>query len=160
MTYSYTYSVVDIETVMRRFTADIVMMAQSSHAITEAKARDYAHDVEALAKEGYLDMVDLTLCSLGVEIKAAQYKVNTSSGELAISRPGGVMWPRVSFPEFRIVLFYTDEYDVASREAMRRKLRISWVPANADTSHSSLSRAGGRNYASNGWGLQRTDFSP
>lgn len=159
MTSSYTYSVVDIETVMRRFTADVVMMATSSNAITEAKARDYAHDVEALAKAGYLDMVDLTLYNLGVEVKAAQYKVNTSSGELAMNRPGGVMWPRVSFPEFRIVLYHTDAYDAAAQQAMRSKLRVSWSATNADTSHSSLKQSQGRDYASNGWGLQRTDFS-
>lgn len=33
-TRSYTYTVTDIETVVRRFTADIVMIAQSSGAIT------------------------------------------------------------------------------------------------------------------------------
>ena len=46
--------VADIETVVRRFKADLVMIAQSTGAFTEAKARDYAHDVEVLAKEGYL----------------------------------------------------------------------------------------------------------
>lgn len=159
MTFSYTYSVADIETVMRRFTADIVMMATSSSAITEAKARDYAHDVEALAKAGYLDMVDLTLYSLGVEVKAAQYKVNLASGDLALSRPGGVMWPRVSFPELRIILSHTDAYDAAAQQAMKSKLKVTWTSTNADTSHSSLTRSGARDYASNGWGLQRTDFS-
>jgi hypothetical protein len=51
-TYTETYSIADIEVVMRRFLADIVMMATSSGAVTESRARDYAHDVEALAKAG------------------------------------------------------------------------------------------------------------
>ena len=46
-TVSHTYT--DIETVVRRFATDLVMIAQSSRAITETKARDYAHDIEALA---------------------------------------------------------------------------------------------------------------
>ena len=41
------------------------MIAQSSGAITEACAHDYAHDVELLAKEGYLKSVDLTLLQQG-----------------------------------------------------------------------------------------------
>jgi hypothetical protein len=107
-TRSYTYTITDIETVVRRFTANIAMIAQSSGAITEAKAREYAHDVEALAKKDYLEKVDLTLFSGAVEICATQYVVDTSAGDIAMSRPGGVMWPRVPDPYLRIVLSYTD----------------------------------------------------
>jgi hypothetical protein len=158
-TRSYTYTITDIETVVRRFTADLVMIAQSSGAITEAKARDYAHDVDALAKSDYLEKVDLTLFSGAVEIRATQYVVDTSAGDLAMSRPGGVMWPRVPDPYLRIVLNYTDAYDAAARDAMQRLLRINWTPTDADTSHSSLTRSGGRSYASNGWGIQRRDYA-
>ena len=156
-TYSYTIS--DIETVVRRFTADLVMIAQSSGAITEGKALDYAHDVEVLAKEGYLKMVDLTLLCGSTEIRAVQYVVNTSSGDLGMSRPGGVLWPRVENHGFRIILYYTDDYDATAREAMKSKLKIGWVPTSTDTSHSGLSHSGGRDYASNGWGMQRKDFT-
>lgn len=123
-TESYTYTTTDIETVVRRFTADIVMIAQSSGAITEAKAREYAHDVEVLAKNNYLKKVDLTLFSGAVEVRATQYLVDTSTGDLAMSRPGGVMWPRVPNPYLRIVLSYTDAYDWAAKEVMKQKLRI------------------------------------
>src|SRR5438067_10353166 len=92
-TYSYTTS--DIEKVVRRFTADLVMIAQSSGTITEAKAREYARDVETLAKNGYLKRVDLTLLCGTREITATQYTVNTEAGGLSMSRPGGVLWPRI-----------------------------------------------------------------
>jgi hypothetical protein len=52
-----TYSVADIEVVMRRVTADLIMIASSTGAVTEAKALDWAHDVELLTKNGYLKMV-------------------------------------------------------------------------------------------------------
>ena len=158
-TQSFTYTITDIETVMRRFTADIVMIAQSSGAITEAEARDYAHDIEALAKKGYLKKVDLTLFSGTVEIRATQYVVDSSAGDLAMSRPGGVMWPRVHDPHLRVVLTHTDNYDAAAKETMKNKLRIYWTPTNADTSHSRLTQSGGRSYASNGWGMQRRDYA-
>ena len=156
---SHTYTVADIEIVVRRFTADIVMIAQSSGAITEAKARDYGYDVELLAKMGYLKEVDLALFSGSVEICATRYVVDVSAGSLAMSRPGGVMWPRVHNPYLRIVLYFTDSYDSAAREAMKSKLKTPWSLTDADTSHIGLTRAGGRDYASNGWGMQRKDFA-
>jgi hypothetical protein len=158
-TTSYTYSVADIETVMRRFTADIVMMAQSSRAITEGKAREYAYDVELLAKKGYLEKVDITLLSAGVEKRAATYHVDTSAGELTASRPGGVLWPQVPNARLRIILTHSDSYTQTARETMRDKLKTSWGPTNEDTSHTSLASSGNRDYASNGWGLQRKDYT-
>jgi hypothetical protein len=157
-TATETYTTVDIENVVRRFLADIVMIAQSSGAITEAKAREYAHDVEALAKNGYLRSVDLTLLSGQREVAAARYTVNTASGELNMSRPGGVRWARVADADFRIVLYYTKAYDDAARAWMKNRLKIGWTSTNADTSHLSLRRTGNRDYASNGWGLQREDY--
>lgn len=143
---------------MRRFAADLIMIASSSGAITEAKAREYASDIELLAKEGYLKKVDLTLLNGLVEIRAVTYEVNTESGDLSMSRPGGVLWPRILNPTLRVVLSYTGDYTTEAREKVRRKLRINWVPTNADTSHSSLSQSGGRDYTSNGWGMQRKDY--
>lgn len=159
MTSSYTYTESDIEAVLRLFTADIVMIAQSSGALTESKARHYAHDVEALAKKGYLAWVDLTLFSNGAEVEATRYTVNTSGNDLVSSRPGGVMWPRVSNPFFQIILSYTSAYDSSAREAMRPHLLIPWGPTSADTNHSSLKASGGRDYSSNGWSLQRQNYS-
>jgi hypothetical protein len=108
MTYTgsetYTYTIADIETVVRRFTADLVMIAQSSGSITEAKAHQYAHDVELLAKNGYLKRVDLTLFSGTTEIMATQYTVNRAAGSLSMSRPGGVLWPRIPNATLRIIL--------------------------------------------------------
>jgi hypothetical protein len=158
-TETYSYTTADVETVARRFTADLVMIAQSSGAITEDKAREYAHDVEALAKKDYLKSVDITLFSGSIEQYATQYTVNTASGHLTMSRPGGVMWPRVANAYLRIILFYTDNYTPTAKEAMRSKLKISWGPTNDDTSHATLKSAGGRDYASNAFGLQRKDYA-
>lgn len=163
MSYTYaateTYSVADIEVVMRRVTTDLVMIASSTKAITEEKARDWGHDIEILAKNGYLKKVDLTLLSSGVEQKATCFEVNTASGDLTMSRPGGVMWPQVLNPELRIVLSYTSTYDDAAKKAMAPKLNINWVPSNADLSHATLTASASRDYVSHGYGMQRKDFS-
>jgi hypothetical protein len=158
-TATETYSVIDIETVMRRVTADIVMIASSTGAISEGKAREWGHDIEVLAKNGYLREVDLTLFSENSEVKAIRYDVNTESGTLTTSRPGGVLWPRVNQPYLRIILMYTSKYDAEARSKLKAKLCIDWTPSNADTSHSTLKSTSGRNYVSNAYGMQRKDFN-
>jgi hypothetical protein len=154
-----TYSVADIEIVLRRVCADLLMIAGSTKAVTEEKARNWAHDIEILAKNGYLRMVDLTLLYAGVEICATRFFVNTDSGELSSSRPGGVLWPEIPGAELRIIVFYTDAYDAAAKEKTKGRLRIGWVASNADTSHASLASRSGRDYVSNGYGMQRKDFN-
>lgn len=160
-TYSTTetYSFTDIELVMRRVTADLVMIAASTGAVTEAKARDWGHDIEVLAKNGYLHMVDLTLLSNGAEQKAIRFIVNPLSGELTTSRPGGVLWPKVLNPDLRILLFHTAKYDAMSKERLKSKLKLSWFPSSIDASHSTLKANGNRDYVSNGYGMQRRDYS-
>ena len=155
---SYSWSTADIEKVANRFRADIVMIAQSSAAITEACAHDYAYDVELLAKGGYLKSVDLTLFSSRVEVRAVKYYVNTEAGDLTMSRPGGVRWPKVDDPIFRIVLRYSSDFTESARQKINSKLKNNWSPTDADTSHSTLISTGGRDYASNGWGMGRKDF--
>lgn len=160
-TRAATYTSIDIAAAMRRMEADMVMIAQSTGAITEAKARDWAHDIELLAQAGYLKSVDLTLLAggaNGAEQKAVTYYVNLEAGGLNCSRPGGVLWPRVANPFLRIVLRYTDDYGAAEKQQMQSRLKISWSPTSADTRHLALSHSGGRNYVSGAYGLGRSDF--
>ena len=112
-----------------------------------------------LAKAGYLAWVDVTLLQNGVELRAVRFNVDTDAGTLTTSRPGGVLWPRVTGAELRIVIRYTDAYTSTAREATRSKLKIGWTTSHADTSHSSLSSSGGRNYVSSTYGMQRKDWA-
>lgn len=158
-TITETYTKTDIEIVIRRFRADIIMIAQSSGAITENKARDYAYDVEVFAKHKCLDGVDITLLSSeGQEIEAVRYTVDTNTRNLAMERPGGVMWRHVSNATLRIVLIFTKNYDEVKRVRLQKQLKIKWVPTDADIDHSSLKSISGRSYVSNGWTLRREDF--
>lgn len=158
-TATYSYTDTDIEKVVRRFRADVTMIAQSTAAITELKAKHYAEDVETLAKAGYLKKVDLTLLDDNEEVAAAVYTVNAAGEALTTSVPGGVLWPRVNKPYLRIVLFHTDTYTETAKAVMKPRLNINWSPSNDDTSHSTLQAKGGRAYVSNGWGLERKDYS-
>jgi hypothetical protein len=158
-TRTATYTTVDVENVVRRVRADITMIADSTGAWTPQQAADYAHDIEVLAKKGYLAWVDVTLLSGGTEIKAVRFDVDTDAGSLATSRPGGVLWPKVPFAHLRIVICRTSAYDADAEREMRGKLRIGWTTTFDDTSHSSLPGCSGRNYTSNAYGMKRNDWS-
>jgi hypothetical protein len=157
-TSSYTFA--DIEKVVCNFRTDLLMMADSSKAMSQDEARKYANDVECLAKNGYLKSVDVTLLDvLGTELRAVRYDVDTQSGGMTGSRPGGVRWPQTQFGSIRVVVWYTSDYDDVAKEKLREKLEISWGPTSVDTSHSSLKSGAGREYASNGFSMQRKDFT-
>lgn len=154
-TYTQTYTKTDIEAVFRRFKADLLMIAQSSGALSEGDALDYAHDLELFAKAGVLEFVDLTLLDGLAEVEAARYTVDVSGG-LSTSRPGGVLWPKVRDPKLRVVVRHTEEY--YSRN-FGGKLKVTWRPTNEDVSHDGrLTEVGTREYSSNGWALHRQDY--
>jgi hypothetical protein len=154
-----TYTDLDVENVVRRVKADLVMMADSTGGWTPDQARNYAHDVEVLAKGGYLRYVDVTLFSAGVEQIATRFDVSVDASQLTASRPGGLLWPRLPDPRLRIILVYTDAYSDTVRASLQSKLKINWTPTNEDTSHSRLNDAGGRNYTSNSFGMIRKEWA-
>jgi hypothetical protein len=157
-TSTFSFTDEDVAIVMRRFAADLVMIATSTTAITEKEANDYAFDVGYLAKNGFLKFVDVTLMSGGVEVTATRFEVVVGSDELKSSRPGGLVWPKVASPFLRVYLRYTDAYTAAERTAATSKLKHNWSPSSADVSHSALTSSTSRDYSSNGFGVSRKDF--
>ena len=141
--------------------ADLVMIADSTGGWTAAKAADYAHDIEVLAKAGYLKWVDVTLLSNGVEVKAVALRGrHRRRSGLPRADLAGFSGRKCRVPHLRIVLSYTDAYTSEMRggheEASSRSVGST---SYDDTSHVSLMSSGGRNYASNAYGMQRKDWA-
>lgn len=155
-TYSYTNE--DVTKVVRRFTADLLMIASSTKGMTEEEATKYGHDVEYLAQRGFLKFVDVTLLDNGAEVTASQYLVRAGTNDLVPSKPGGVLWPAVGSPKVRIVLRYTDTYSQAEKDAAKPNLRFTWTSTDANLNHPSLQASDARDYSSNGYGISRKDF--
>jgi hypothetical protein len=153
-----TYSAVDIENVVRKFSTDLRMIAESSATWSRDVVEKHLADVTIMAKKKYLRFVDVTLLSQGVEIRAVRYTVNESSGELSASRPGGVLWPRVAGATLRMVIGPTSKWD--SEPPDQSQFNFSWSATSTDISHSGLNIMDGRNFTSNAYGLQRKDYSP
>lgn len=156
-TYSWTET--DVAEVVSRFHADLLMIAQSSGACTEDRANAIAHDVEYLARRGYLRSVDVMLFdSNGSEVRAAVYTVNEDAGGLSMSRPGNALWPRLADAELKIVLKYTSLYTDDAQARAGKVLKRPWGPTSLNTTHAGLSTSSTRNYSKNGWALQRQDY--
>jgi len=158
-TASGTYTATDIADVVRQFTTDLKMIASSSRAMTEKEASEYGADIELLAVKGYLTSVDVTQMFGGKEIKAVKYYVDEKTGKLKSARPGGVRWDAISGSSIRIIVGRSDSFTEAALQSLSSRLNISWCFTSVDTSHSSLTGTGGRDYASNGWGMRREDWS-
>lgn len=152
-----TYSTVDVENVVRHFAADLRMIAESSGTWSRSEVENYVADITYMAKKKYLTFVDLTLLNAGVEIRAVRYSVNENSGELTSSRPGGVLWPRVTGATLRIVIGPTQKWETEPPD--RTQFRIAWSSTSTDLSHSGLKATDGRNFTSNAFGFQRKDYT-
>ena len=158
-TTTETYSTTDVQNVVRRFQADLKMIADSTGAISNEDVANYVHDIDLLATKGYLAYVDLTLLNLGTEVRAARYTVDTDAGALVSSRPGNAMWPRVTFPTLRVIVSYTSDFDSEARQSLAGKLTFTWTTSHDDTSHTGLCDNGSRNYTSGSYGLKRKDWT-
>jgi hypothetical protein len=156
-TATETYSAVDVENVVRNFSADLRMIAESSATWGRDEVERYVADISIMAKKKYLNFVDVTLLNRGVEVKAARYTVNESSGELVASRPGGVLWPRIAGTILRIVIGPTSKW--ASEPPDSSLFKIPWGSTDVDISHAGLKAVDGRNFTSNAYGLERKDFT-
>lgn len=159
-TETRTYTVADVEKVIRSIQADLRMIASSTRAITEEHADKYAHDIDLLAKDGYLDAVDVTLLSAsGAELKAARYNFKSGTEASGSARPGGVRWPDTPSGSVRIILHTNDAYRNEADKVSKLPCKISWRQTSEDTTHLGLTLSGGRKYSSNGFGADRDDYS-
>lgn len=154
---SYTYSVADVENVVKNFAADLRMIAESSGTWSRSEVDLYVKDVTYLAKQKYIVFIDITLLDGSVEEKAVRYLVNENSGELEASRPGGVRWPRIVGAKLRMILQPTSKWKTTPVD--RSKLNIPWGETSVDFSHASLTSSAGRNFTSSVYGFQRTDYT-
>lgn len=154
---SHTYSVADVENVVRNFAADVRMIAESSGAWSRNYVDLLVEDVSYLAKRKYIELIDITLLVGNVEEKAARYTVNENSGELEANRPGGVRWPRLVGARLRMIVVRTSKW--TSNPPDRSQLNNPWGESDEDISHALLTSSAGRNFTSSMYGFQRTDYS-
>ena len=157
-TTTYTYTNVDIRRVAECFAADLAMLAGRTGAMTLEKAHDTAHDVALMAVHRCLAAVHIQLRNASGELEAAhKYTVREESGQLSGARPGGNDWPRMPGGRLAVLVVYSDVGRGRQLESSRRLL-LSWGPSEVDDNYDKMSPAPGRQYASNGYGWDRSSY--
>lgn len=159
-TYTSSYTEADVQSVVLNVKADLLMIADSSKAMSRDLAEKYAHDIQLAAQNDYLNKVDVTLLNqLGSEVKAVTYFFTTGDDAKGSSRPGGVRWPETPSGQIRVVLYTKDAWYNEPEKVSKLPWKLSWGTMHVDTSHSGLTSSGNRGYSSNGFGANRNDFS-
>jgi hypothetical protein len=160
---SSTYTVADVAKVVDKFTADLLMIAQATGAMTVQAARLAAADVKLMAQRGYINRVDIVLHNAaGTTVRAAAYRASEDASGWSSDRPGNNLWPRSPNGGLAVVAFFTTTW-WALTEAQRQAFLINecgdkWGPSSIDTSYGGMVGRYDRRYASNGYGLERTVY--
>lgn len=160
-TVSSTYTTADVGKVVDQFTADFHMLGAATGLASSQRAADVGHDVKLMAKNGYIDRVDIVLLNAaGKEIRAAKYSISTNAGLWTPDRPGNNLWPRQVSGSLNVVVSYSTTWYQLSIEARRRfhaeECRRPWGPSSIDTTYPGLVARLDRRYASNAYGMERT----
>lgn len=159
-THTSSYTEADVQSVVLSIKADLLMIADSTKAMSRELAEKYAHDIQLAAKNDYLNKVDVTLFDqVGREVKATNYSFTTGDDATGSSRPGGVRWPETPSGKIRIILRTKAAWDNEPEKVSKLPWKLDWGSVNVDTSHSALTPSGNRGYSSNGFGANRNDFS-
>ncbi|HEY3783545.1 MAG TPA: hypothetical protein VGL56_20880 [Fimbriimonadaceae bacterium] len=163
-TSTRTFTVADIRKVVDNFAADFSMMAQSTGLRSRESVALVVSDLKIFAEAGFLVNVALILRdSSGKDIRGAEYVVSNSAAGWNSDRPGNALWPQTPGGSLRVVATLSrDWWDMT--EAARVEYRSGHGIHSAwgittDTTLSGLSATTAQQYASNGYGWQRTNYN-
>lgn len=155
-TRTSTYTKTDIRKVFECFHADLSMLAQRTGTMCKSEVDNIAHDVLIFAEYKCLSVVHIQLRDSGGNlINAHEYKPNERMYRNS-ARPGGNSWPHDPTGNLAVILSYSDGEIV---EQIKKLLRITWSPTNFSTDYSRMKTLEPRQYASNGYGLERITYA-
>ncbi len=163
-TQTTTYTVSDVARVMNCFAADFDMFAQSTGCRTRENVKAVTADVMAMAKEGYLAEVNLSLvpASGGAAVRATKYEVKPDGSLSGGATPGNSLWPYTPGGTFYVTVVYSQRWwalTESQRASFKANLQQPWGTSSVDLSFPNLTRALDRNYVSNGYGIQKYTFN-
>jgi hypothetical protein len=160
-----TFTKADIRKVIENFSADFFMIVEA----TGLHSRDYVakitHDLNIFAEFDCLIQVMLLLKDKnGKKLKAAVYTVSNSAIGWSADRPGNNLWPRTTDGTLSVIATMTSAWNnkTESQKAdfvKNYSLNWAWSASTSDSSVMGLSSASAQQYASNGYGWERKNYS-
>ena len=163
-TGTQTRTVADVRKVLNSFGADYSMKAQSTGLGTRADIEETVEDLIAFANAGYVDSIVVILWdSAGNQIRGRKYVVSNAAIGWPNDLPGNSLWPRTPGGTLQLIAIMSDEWwklSLQARENAKARLEIkgAWPASSTDTSFSGLTGTRDRQYASNGFGLERWTY--
>lgn len=160
LTYTETYTRVDVAKVFENFAADLRLIARMTALWTDGYASSVAQDVVAFAEEEYLSEIHIVLADVnGRPVQVHEYKVSKNASGWTVQRPGGNVWPQIEGGSLQVILNYSPNWGALSAQEQtefKEQLNVSWSPSTVDTTYPGLTVTGTRTYASNAFGLGRS----
>jgi hypothetical protein len=161
ITKQYTYTVADVSKAFESFRSDLRLFSATS-GVEEELVDARADDVLAFARAKYLTGVHVRLHdAAGGLIRAARYTVSENASGWKSEMPGDNFWPSMKGGRINIVVTFNDTWhsmSESSKQKFRDSLSRPWGPSDADLSYNDMEVEGSRNYASNAYGLQHTNY--
>ncbi|MBL9080890.1 MAG: hypothetical protein JNK76_03740 [Planctomycetales bacterium] len=165
LTRTTTFTASDIRKVVDNFAADFSMMGQATGLKTREQIASTVGDLKIFAETGFLTEVTVILKDAnGKQIRGAIYKVSESAVGWQSDRPGGNLWPRTPGGALKVVATVKDSWFSKTPEqktafAQAYGLTGTWPLTDEDTSLSGLTASYAQKYASNGYGMERTNYT-
>ena len=156
------YTVADIKRVVDRFAADFYMIGMATGLRTREQIAKTVSDIKIYAEAEYLQSIDVTLFDTGgSEVKAVQYRVSNNAGGWTNQQPGNNLWPYSPTGTLKITISMSTSWFKLT-EAQRIRFDefngLTWPDGNRDLSHSTLIKQFDRQYASNGYGMEKNIY--
>lgn len=163
-TITATYTKVDIRKVFEAVEAELRMAVTRTELKSESWATDVAHDLRHFAEHAALHRAHLILSdATGSPTRALVFSPTDAAAGWVDERPRANRWPREPSGSMQIVVEYTAAFNalpVEKKAEVKAGCRLTWGPSNADTSHAGLRAARSQRHASNGYGVETTDYAP
>jgi hypothetical protein len=163
-TQTTTFTIADVRKVVNNFGADYFMIAQSTGLRSRTEVEETVADLTLFADEGYLLAVVIILWdAYGNKVKARRYVVSRAAVGWKSDDPGGNNWPRTQNGRLQIIATLSDrwwELSESEQESVKQRVGIvgGWGRVSTDTSFKDMNGTQDRQFASNGFGMQRWTY--
>jgi hypothetical protein len=163
-TATYTKTVADVRKVLNKFGADFSMIGQSTGLRSRTDVETTTEDLILFADAGYLEEVRLILWdAAGNKVRGRRYAVSNSAIGWSSDDPGDNLWPRTLGGSLHLTAILADSWwklNDAGKDTEKQRLGIAggWGKSASDTSFSGMTGQRDRQYASNGFGIERWTY--
>lgn len=149
------YTKSDVEHVIRRLHADLILLEQITKSLGTDKIHDYIHDITLFADIGYLNYVDISVFDGLREVGAIRYKVYQSK----LASENDQLDKRYSHfglnSKVRIIVCFIDEITNEVIEMLKLNSKLYWTINTEKMIHENFDPSNFRYFSSGDFGMKR-----